>query len=220
MEGPDAWVNYELAPLIGIRDELMDDDLRALYIVWLAGMHQLESYDEEEDDEISSPPVPPTFGKLTGAQQALTALLQVPSDLLTIAARHSKASAVAMADDFSTWIKSLPEDRRNEYLLRLAHNERGLSRLLVKELRARNQSSAHTTPLKNERVSYTTFLTGYKAVLARQEREEREHRKKVHERSICFVYAKRTKTRMITGTRSSRHWHVVRVQATTRQCTY
>jgi hypothetical protein len=181
MDRPDEWVNYELAPLISIRNELMDGDLRALYIVWLAGMHQLESYDEEEDYEISSPPVPPTFGKLTVAQQALTELLQVPRDLLAVATRHSKASTVSMADDFSTWITLLPEDRRNDYLLRLAHNEPGLSRLLIKELRARNQGSAHTTPLKNERVSYATLLAEYKAVLVHKEHEDREHRKKTHE---------------------------------------
>src|ERR1700730_10027853 len=36
MEGPDEWIDYELGSLIPIRDELMEGDLRALYIVWLA----------------------------------------------------------------------------------------------------------------------------------------------------------------------------------------
>ena len=35
MEPLDEWVEYELGPLIAVRDELMDGDLRALYIIWI-----------------------------------------------------------------------------------------------------------------------------------------------------------------------------------------
>src|SRR5436853_2348955 len=76
MEGPDEWIDYELGSLIAIRDELMDGDLRSLYIVWLAGQRMGEGYDEEEDEEedyeISVPAVPPAFGTLTAAQEART----------------------------------------------------------------------------------------------------------------------------------------------------
>ena len=51
MEGPDEWIEYELGSLIAIRDELMEGDLRALYIVWLAGQRMIEGYNEEEDEE-------------------------------------------------------------------------------------------------------------------------------------------------------------------------
>src|SRR5438874_13185833 len=92
MGGPDEWIEYELGSLMPIRDELMEGDLRALYIAWLAGQHMMEGYDEEEDDdeeddEISVPPVPPAFGTLTAAQQALAELLQLPQELLVAAAR-------------------------------------------------------------------------------------------------------------------------------------
>src|SRR6266852_2738237 len=69
MEGPDEWIEYELGSLIAIRDELMEGDLRSLYIVWLASQYLMQGYgedeDEEQDDEdgeedyeISVPPVP------------------------------------------------------------------------------------------------------------------------------------------------------------------
>src|SRR5215470_16695369 len=82
MEAPDEWVDYELGSLIAMRDELMEGDLRTLYIVWLASQIMIEGYDEEEDEdeeedwEIIVPPVPPGFGTLTAAQQALAELLQ------------------------------------------------------------------------------------------------------------------------------------------------
>ena len=47
---------------IAIRDELMEGDLRALYIAWLAAQEMIGVYDEDEEDvdsEISVPPVPP-----------------------------------------------------------------------------------------------------------------------------------------------------------------
>src|SRR5437660_12858146 len=51
MEGPDEWIDYELGSLIAIRDELMDGDLRSLYIVWLAGQRMGEGYDDDEEED-------------------------------------------------------------------------------------------------------------------------------------------------------------------------
>src|SRR5437016_4976192 len=93
MEAPDEWTEYELGSLMAMRDELMEGDLRALYITWLAGQPMIGDYDEEEEDhdeeeedyEISVPPVPLGFGRLTAAQQALAELLRVPDELLVAA---------------------------------------------------------------------------------------------------------------------------------------
>src|SRR5438067_2615943 len=186
MEAPDEWVNYELGSLIAIRDELMEGDLRALYIVWLAGQRMIEGYDEEEDYdeeeqegeeedyEISVPPVPLGFGTLTAAQYSLAELLRVPEELLVAAAQHSKAAAPSTGDDFAAWVKLLPPDRQNDYLLRLAHNEPGLSRLLVRELRELGQDKTMEAPSTGEHVTYATLLAESKAIRARLEREKRE----------------------------------------------
>src|SRR5713226_8670208 len=106
MEGPDEWIEYELGSLIAIRDELMEGDLRALYIVWLAAQIMIEGYDEEEEEdwEISVPPVPPGFGTLTAAQQALAELFRVPQELLVATARYSSAAVSSTGDDFAAWV--------------------------------------------------------------------------------------------------------------------
>src|SRR5258707_5619894 len=187
MQGPDEWTAYELGSLIAIRDELMEGDLRVLYIVWLAAQIMIEGYDEEEDYdeeeiedeeedyEISVPPVPPGFGTLTAAQQALAELLQVPQELLLAAARHSNAAAPSTrGDDFAAWVKLLPPERQNDYLVRLAHNEPDLSRLLVRELRELGQGKSRVTPSTSEHVTYATLLTESKAITVQLEREKRE----------------------------------------------
>src|SRR6266436_198214 len=208
MEAPGEWINYELGSLIAMRDELMEGDLRALYIVWLAAQIMIEGYDEEEDYdeeeiedeeeeedyEISVPPVPLGFGTLTAAQQALAELLRVPQELLVAAARHSKAVAPSTKDDVAAWVKLLSSERQNDYLVRLAHNEPGLSRLLVRELRELGQDKSRVTPSTGEHVTYTMLLAESKAIAAQLEREKREqeqaarlrHQQDIHDHQDAY----------------------------------
>ncbi len=193
MEAPDEWIDYELGSLIALRDELMEGDLRALYIVWLAGQQMIEGYDEEEDDEeeddeISVPPVPPAFGTLTAAQQALAELLRVPHELLVATARHSKAVVSSTGDDFTAWVKLLPPDRQNDYLVRLAYNEPGLSRLLVRELRELGQDKTRETPPTGEHVTYSRLLAESKEIKAQLEREKREQEQLARQRHLQAIH--------------------------------
>ncbi len=200
MEAPDEWTEYELGSLIAIRDELMEGDLRALYIVWLAGQGMIEGYGEEEeydeeehegeeeDYEINVPPVPLAFDELTAAQQALSELLQLPQELLVAAARHSNAAMSSTEDDFVAWVELLPPNRRNDYLVRLARNEPGLSRLLVKELRESSQGKTRATPSTGEHVTYATLLAESKAIKAQLEREKREQEQLARQRHLRDIH--------------------------------
>jgi hypothetical protein len=189
MEAPDEWIEYELGSLIAIRDELIEGDQRALYIVWLA-VQDMIGYDdeEEEDEEIPDvPPVPPALGTMTAAQQALAELLRVPQELLGAAALHSSRGVSSTNDDFVAWVKLLPPDRRNDYLVRLARNEPGLSRLLVKELRELGQDKTRAKPPVGEHVTYATLSAESKAVKAQLEREMREQEQVARQRHLQEV---------------------------------
>lgn len=192
MEGPDQWIDYELGSLMPIRDELMEGDLRALYIVWLASqcmMFGCEEDQEGEDYEILVPPVPPDFGKLTTAQQVLAELLQVPEELLIAAARHSTGTKPSIQkDDFAAWVKLLPIERKNEYLLRLADNEPGLSRLFVRELRELYRDRDRVRPSTGERVTYATLNSESKTIRAQREREQRERERAERLRRLQYVH--------------------------------
>jgi hypothetical protein len=191
LEGPDEWVEYELGSLIEIRNELMEGDLRALYIVWLAGQRMMGSSDEEEEYEIHVPPVPPAMGALTAAQQALAELLQVPHELLVAAARHSSTAKSSTQDEVAAWVTQLPPDRRTEYLVRLARNEPGLSRLLVKELRDLGQLSQRKDSVEQptgEHVAYATLLAESNGIRAQLEREKREQERLARQHHLQDIH--------------------------------
>ena len=147
-----------------------------------------ENENEEEDWEISVPPVPPGFGTLTAAQHSLAELLRLPQELLLAAARHSDAAAPSTKDDFAAWVKLLPPDRQNDYLVRLAHNEPGLSRLLVRELRELGQGKSRVTPSTGEHVTYATLLAESKTITAQLEREKREQEQAARLRHLQDIH--------------------------------
>ena len=188
IEAPDEWVEYELGALMPIRDELMEDDLRALYIVWLAAQRLMGSYDEAEDYDIDAPPIPPGLATLTSAQQALTELLQLPQELIVAAAKHSAPATPAPNDDFTAWVESLPPERRKQYLVRLARNEPGLSRLLVTELRALRPDQRDAGSASGERVTYATLLTESKDIKEQLERERREEQQRQRQRHLQQIH--------------------------------
>lgn len=194
MESPDNWTEYELGSLMPIREELIEGDQRALYVVWLAAQERIGNYDEEdeedenendaEDIENTTPPVPPAFGTLTEAQQALAELLQVPQELLVAAAHHSDKATPSKSDDFTAWIKLLAPDRRDDYLLRLAQNEPGLSHLFIRELRDLGKDKTKIAPSTAEHVTYATLLTESKAIEEQLERDRLERERVARQREL------------------------------------
>lgn len=192
MEAPDQWTEYELSSLISIREELLEGDLRALYIVWLESQQWIWGRDEEEiedEEESNAPPVPPGLKKLTAAQQGLVELLQMSEELVGAAARHSDTLAPAKSDDFAAWVGLLPAEQRDDYVLRLARNEPGLSRKLVKELRELGKDKSKAAPPSTaEHVSYIILLKESEAVKQQLERERLEHERREKQRSLQNIY--------------------------------
>ena len=188
MEGPDEWTEYELGSLMPLREEIMNGDLRALYLVWLAAHHLLGDADEEEEYDIRTPPVAPGLGALTSAQQALADLLQIPPELIGAAALHSAPIARAPSEDFAAWIELLPAERRADYLLRLARNEPGLSQQLVRELRALRPDKGSDAPPASAQVTYATLLAESRVVKAQIERERQERKRQAQEQRLRTIH--------------------------------
>ena len=104
------------------------------------------------------------------------------------AAQHSNAT-ISSKDDFVAWVELLPQQRRNEYLARLAQNEPSLNRLRVKELRELGQGKAKEVPVVGAHVTYATLLAESKGVKARLKREKQEQEQLARQRRLQDIHS-------------------------------
>src|SRR5690606_16927294 len=109
-DGP-GWID-RLRP---VRDELMQGDLRPLYLCWLIWLYNVV-IDDVEDTTVE-PPVPDGLGQLSPAQEALVEFLRIDHDLLAVAAECSKPLTLAAAPsetDMRAWLAGLPEQQKDD----------------------------------------------------------------------------------------------------------
>lgn len=117
MEDGRGW----MARLVQVREELLQGDLRSLYIGWLPGV-SLDMYDDEKQEPLSMS----GLGELTPAQQALADFLEVDQDLLVGAGMDSLAiQEPGMSEQkMDIWIAALPRDQVNKVIKELLEGKR------------------------------------------------------------------------------------------------
>ncbi len=123
-EGGD-WIEGEgfLDKLIGLREDILNQDYRVLYLAWLKA---LELEGEFADEATLEPPVPPGLRKLSPALRAFVDLFEVNRHSIQVAAKSSGEPA-EMAVDMRQAIAQLPREESDAFLLRLAQGELHLS---------------------------------------------------------------------------------------------
>jgi hypothetical protein len=92
-DGGWGWTEGEglMDQLIGVREELMRGDYRALYLGWLADFDPHE-WRDPEDGAVVMPPIPTGLAHLSPAQAALMEHFPVDRDALAVAVGLSEAS--------------------------------------------------------------------------------------------------------------------------------
>jgi hypothetical protein len=123
----------ELASLIPLRADLMNGDLRSLYLGWLAAAQS-----GVLDDEDVEPPVPPGMKKLSASLQSLADTLRIDDRLFKAAAKASEATMPSgpAKKELVKWIAKLPVVEKNKILLRLVEgNDPHLSMELLRRFR-------------------------------------------------------------------------------------
>jgi hypothetical protein len=119
-EPPDTWEGDEearLPALIQLRSDLLDGDLRSLYLGWLLSAYQ----GDIEENEVE-PPIPPGLRSLTASHQAFIEFMRLDPDLVEAAAEASQARSAEDLDDAGVkeWVRELPVAIKDDLLLRLA----------------------------------------------------------------------------------------------------
>ncbi len=127
--------DYNLDNMAPLRDNIMEGDYRALYLVWRQ-FAQFATAEEEEEAEIMEhvpPPVPPNLSKLNASLKAFIGFFEIDEDIVAAAKAWSLVQETP-DPDFETLIVQLPEKERNEWLLRLANGEPRLELAFRKRL--------------------------------------------------------------------------------------
>ena len=110
------WVDEEdeerLSALISVRSELVNGDLRALYLGWL-----LRAQIGELDDNDAEPPVPAGLGQLSASLENLAEFLPIDPDLVHVAAQASASMVDGKPKlaEVCQWIAQLPIAERTAY---------------------------------------------------------------------------------------------------------
>ena len=101
-EGGWGWIEGEgiLSQLIGIREELMRGDYRALYLGWLADFRS-DEWRKSRDQTLLMPSVPSGLDRLTPALHTLLEYFPVDPDALSVAVEYTrdrKAGRIPISD--------------------------------------------------------------------------------------------------------------------------
>ena len=125
LEGSDNYDRFAeddgrgwMGRLVPLRDELIRDDQRSLYLGWLAGAAK-----GEVPETTLEPTVPAGLSQLSAAQNALAAFLEIDADIIAAAAIGS-ADASDRPESVDAWLQSLSPDELRSMLKSIVRADR------------------------------------------------------------------------------------------------
>jgi hypothetical protein len=174
-EGGYGWIEGEglLDPLIPLREAILRDDLRVLYLFWLRCAADRAGWAEEDEEakELIEPPVPPGLGQLDPALEAFAEFFAIDQDLIAAAAEASPGLK-ATREPLERWVTLLPEAERNAFLVRIARGETQVGIELLRRLR--EIGGARPAPAASNRRTFVELQAAAERQKQLRERRERE----------------------------------------------
>lgn len=127
-----GWLEGEgyLDSLIGLRDEILQQDYRCLYLMYLKAMSELM----EVDQSILEPPIPQGLNQLSPALEAFIELFKIEEKLIKIASQSSQNLKERSDQDLQKAIQKLTRLECDEILFQLAKGETAVKAILYQKL--------------------------------------------------------------------------------------
>ena len=143
-----------LASLVSLRTDLLNGDLRCLYLGWLAAAQT-----GELDGDAVEPPVPPGLHRLSSPLKSLADFLRIDKKLLKTAAKSSRAEVVSqkpLKKELAGWIAKLPVAEKDKILVQLAEgNDPHLSMNLLQRFRESRGKQSINEKIEKDRPQRT-----------------------------------------------------------------
>lgn len=148
-EGLRPWTTGEgwLSRLLPLRDDLLQGDLRLLYLAWLRVAPNLAGY-VLADDPVE-PAIPPNLGQLSEPLKAFIEWVGLDADWVTVAAQASVHQRSKTEQPLENWLPALSEAEKQEFLLKLLRRESQVDLQLItrlQELAGVERSQPESTP--------------------------------------------------------------------------
>ena len=125
-EGGGKWIEGEgwLSTLALLRNDILSGDYRCLYLIWLKVstedvLHEWGNIDSES----SEPEVPGNLKSLNGALMDFVDIFEIDKDAIAVASEKSRTDSSEKSEEYADYINRLPNDEKDELLLRLLKNE-------------------------------------------------------------------------------------------------
>lgn len=214
-DGESDWEDDQsrLAPLLPVRTELANGDLRPLYLGWLLSVQQ-----GEVDDDEPEPPVPPGLGELSAGQDSLAEFLRLDIDLLEVAAQASLPliAPELKPDDVHAWVAQLAAEEKDNVLTELIL---GGDRTAVAELRRRflQEQSSPAPELPAVLRTAGELLTASESRAAERQRRQAEERAAAEERRRREQAEAREKHLSLLAGRQPKLWSQIDALVATKQ---
>jgi hypothetical protein len=119
-----------LSSLVRLREDILRQDYRALYLAWLKGI----PYDDIAPD-VYEPPIPAGLQQLSPPLLDFIELFEIDEALVEAAAQGSSAAEGTSDEQLYQVIPQLSRDECNDFLVRLAQGETNLPLKLTRRLR-------------------------------------------------------------------------------------
>ena len=184
------WVGGEgsLDGLITLRDDILQQDYRVLYLAWLSILHTWEI-----TEDMVEPPVPPGLQKLTPPLCRFTEAFHVDESLATVAAKASPSRQEIALSQLRQKIAALPREDGDDWLLRLAQGKEAHLSLLFQRYLLSGQESL-TTEIEGRTVGELLALAKVEEERARKQLAAEAEARRIRELEALAPKAEETWT--------------------------
>ncbi len=138
--------------VVGLYQEIMGGDYRALYLAWLRAIQNGADYSGEFEEETLEPPVPPGLDELSPALTDFMALFEIDKDLVAAAAKGSSAATMPTID-IAAALATLSKEECVAFLERFLQGEAHLELTLKQRIGLLQPASEEYNPSGTRTVS-------------------------------------------------------------------
>jgi hypothetical protein len=180
-EGGWGWIEGEglLSGMVSLRQDIMQGDLRALYLAWLmVAASEVEVL--EDDEDLTEPPVPPNLQNLSAALENLIDFFEIDRDLVDAAAEASPLVA-APSEDLEKRIGDLTADEKDGLLRKVLRGDPHVSLELARKLRELGPTRQRVTaaPVPRRTIKQLNKAAKEHARIRKQREREEAERERV-----------------------------------------